>query len=394
MATEHATISTSPTAPAPSLRGGPFARAIPMGSALLAIVLFFALQHPAFLSPRNLSLLTIELSVTAILALGMLIVLLPGQIDLSAGSGVGLFGGLAAVLVFFRGMSAPLALLVALVLAIVVWAAMGALIVRQKIPAFIITLGGLLVFKGLHWLVIENRTVPVVEGGKTNLYAQLTTFYLGKELGLLLASVVVLLFAVSRWAARRRRARFGFPPRDLELEIYEVLLVGQVVFLVTLVANQYRGLPLPALILFAVALLVSLLTRHTPFGRYLYAVGGNEEAAHLSGVSVPRVVIGAFALMGAIVALTGFMQTAYSGASTTTVGSLMELDAIAACVIGGTSLRGGRGTVGGVLFGALIMATLLNGMTLMAVSPEIKLIARGLVLALAVWLDVRLAGGR
>ena len=136
-----------------------------------------------------------------------------------------------------------------------------------------------------------------------------------------------------------------------------------------------------------------LLTRHTPFGRYLYAIGGNAEAAHLAGIPVQRVVVGAFSVMGLIVGLTGLLQTAYAGASTTTVGNLMELDAIAACVMGGTSLRGGRGTVGGVLFGALIMSTLLNGMTLMAVSPEAKLIARGIVLALAVWLDVRFARG-
>jgi D-xylose transport system permease protein len=135
-----------------------------------------------------------------------------------------------------------------------------------------------------------------------------------------------------------------------------------------------------------------VLTQHTPFGRYLYAVGGNEEAALISGVPIQRTVIGAFALMGLIVALGGFMQTAYSGASTSTVGSLMELDAVAACVIGGASLRGGRGTVPGVIFGALIMATLLNGLTLMAVSPEVKYIARGVVLALAVWVDVKLAG--
>ena len=118
---------------------------------------------------------------------------------------------------------------------------------------------------------------------------------------------------------------------------------------------------------------------------------GNEEAAIVSGVPVEKVVIGAFSLMGAIVAITGFMQTSYSGASTTTIGDLMELDAIAACVIGGVSLRGGRGTVLGVLFGALIMACLLNGMTLLAVAPEFKFIARGVVLSLAVWMDVRLS---
>ncbi|MDD5656421.1 MAG: ABC transporter permease, partial [Elusimicrobia bacterium] len=147
--------------------------------------------------------------------------------------------------------------------------------------------------------------------------------------------------------------------------------------------------PLTVVVLGLAALGVTVLTEHTPFGRYLYAIGGNEEAAVISGVPVSRVIIGAFGLLGAIVAVTGFMQTAYSGASTTTVGELMELDAIAACVIGGASLKGGRGSTLGVLFGSLIMAVLLNGMTLLAVSPEYKFIARGVVLALAVWMDVR-----
>lgn len=134
-----------------------------------------------------------------------------------------------------------------------------------------------------------------------------------------------------------------------------------------------------------------MVTQHTPFGRYLYAIGDNEEAAALSGIPIQKVVIGAYALLGGVVALTGFMQTAYAGASTTTVGDLMELDAIAACVIGGTSLKGGRGTVMGVLFGALIMTSLLNGMTLLAVAPEMKYMARGVVLILAVWMDVAVA---
>jgi len=172
-----------------------------------------------------------------------------------------------------------------------------------------------------------------------------------------------------------------------------LVIAIQAILVVVIVANGYRGLPLALLILAVVALLVHGITVHTPFGRYLYAIGGNEEAAVVSGVPVRRTIIGAFALMGLVVALTGFMQTAYAGATTTTIGSLMELDAVAACVIGGTSLRGGRGSVAGVLFGALIMASLLNGMTLMAVSPEAKYIARGMVLVIAVWLDLRVARG-
>jgi len=301
-----------------------------------------------------------------------------------------LSGALAAVLVFSHGAPAPLALLAGMAVCVVVWSAMGALIVRQRIPAFIITLGGLLVFKGLHWLTIKGQTVPVSEGGKTNLYSLLTTYYLPAFAGYGLALLVIAALTLSLLRARSRRASYGFSVPDNERTFLTLFLTAQLVFLLVIVTNQYRGLPLPALILGTLALSVYVLTAHTPFGRYLYAIGSNEEAALISGVPIQRTVITAFALMGGVVALTGFMQTAYSGASTSTVGSLMELDAVAACVIGGTSLRGGRGSVTGVLFGALIMASLLNGMTLMAVSPEIKFIARGVVLALAVWVDVKL----
>ena len=362
--------------------------------ALLAIWAFFAWQEPVFLSQRNLSLLSVELAVTAILALGMLLVLLPGQIDLSAGSGVGLTGAIAAVLIFWHGLPAPLALAIALAVGVLVWAGMGALIVIERVPAFIITLGGLLVFRGLHWLTIRNQTVPIVEGGGSNFYSILTTYYLPPLAGYLLAAVVIATLVALTLAGRARRRAHGFEPPDGELSFLKLFVLAQGIVLVVVIANGYRGVPLALLILAIVAVLVHLLTMHTPFGRYLYAIGGNEEAAAVSGVPIRATVIGAYALMGTIVALTGFMQTAYSGASTSTVGSLMELDAVAACVIGGTSLRGGRGTVMGVLFGALIMASLLNGMTLMAVSPEAKYIARGAVLMLAVWLDMRLARAR
>lgn len=393
---DHVPLDTAAASPAP--RRGSNIRELSMLATLAIIWIFFAFREPLFLSSRNLSLLMIELSVTAILALGMLLVILPGHIDLSAGSGVGLFGGLAAVLVSRPHMwlpgpmgnpwPAPIALALVMVLGVAIWAGMGTLIIRQRIPAFIITLGGLLVFKGLHWLVIQNQTIPV---GHENLYAALTTYYLEPGFGLFLAAMIVAGLVWARLSARARRARYGFAIDDGETTFLKLFVAAQVIFLLVLITNQYRGVPLPAIILAAAALVVYVLTQHTPFGRYLYAIGGNEEAAVISGVPVERVVIGAFALMGLIVAITGFMQTAYAGSSTSTVGELMELDAIAACVIGGTSLRGGRGSVLGVLFGALIMASLLNGMTLMAVAPEIKLIARGVVLALAVWMDVRLS---
>jgi D-xylose transport system permease protein len=292
---------------------------------------------------------------------------------------------------------------------------MGRLIVRHRIPAFIITLGGLLIFKGLFWKVIESHTVaigaaadsgvnqlavslakiggpasmPVFEHSG-NAYATLTTGYFVPASAWIIAGLVSLFLIIFHLRARAKREEYGFAADDGELTFLKLFVAVQLIVLFVLVTNEYRGLPLSVVILGAVAFVVWLLTQHTPWGRYLYAIGGNEEAAVISGIPVERVVIGAFTLMGGIVAVTGLMQTAYGGASTTTVGELMELDAVAACVIGGTSLKGGRGNVLGVLFGALIMAGLINGLTLMSANPEDKLIARGAVLIAAVWMDVRL----
>ena len=336
-------------------------------------------------------MLSIELAVTATLALGMLLVLLPGMIDLSVGSGVGLVGGIGSILVFEHHMPAPLALGIGFVFAVLLWSLMGKLIVGQRIPAFIITLGGLLVFKGAFWLVIHNSTIPVSEGNATNMYALLTTYYLPAWSGYLLFVGIGVLFVLAQVRVRAQRRAHGFAVEDFEVGFLKIFVGLQGLLLFTIVMNSFRGIPLSVVILGVVAFLVYAVTQHTPFGRYLYAIGDNEEAAALSGIPIQKVVIGAYALLGAIVALTGFMQTAYAGASTTTVGDLMELDAIAACVIGGTSLKGGRGTVMGVLFGALIMTSLLNGMTLLAVAPEMKYMARGVVLILAVWMDVVVA---
>lgn len=358
--------------------------------ALLGICGFFAVAEPKFLGSRNLSLLMTELSITATLAMGMLLVILPGHIDLSVGSGLALLSGIATVLTTKAGVPAPISLSIGLIVGLVIWWGKGVLIVKERIPAFIVTLAGLLVFRGLFWLVIQNQTVPVVAGGKSNLYSLISTYYLSPLAGYILGGAIILVLIVAVMQGRKQRRANGFEVEDGESVFLRVFIAAQAVMLFVIITNQFRGIPLPAIIFGMVALSVYLITQHTAFGRYLYAIGGSPEAALVSGVPVGRVVIGAFALMGAIVAITGFMLTSYTGNSTTDLGEWMELDAVAACVIGGVSLRGGRGTVLGVLVGALIMATLLNGMTLMSVSPEYKLVVRGSVLLAAVWMDVRL----
>jgi D-xylose transport system permease protein len=358
--------------------------------AIVAIWTFFSVLEPSYIGSRNLSLLAIEMSTTAVAALGVLLIILCGHIDLAIGSGVGLFGGLAAVLVTVFGWPAPLALSVSLIAAVLLWTAMGQFIVSQKIPSFIITLGGLLIFKGIFWLVINVSTIPVKSGSTPNLYSLLTDFYLSPAMGYVLAALVSAALAIATLKGRAARRRHHFEVEDTEVAFYKFMIKGIGLFIIVTVLNQFRGVPLSGIILCGIAFAIYVLTQHTAFGRHLYAIGGNEEAAYVSGVPVNRTIVGAFAIAGALVAITGFLQTAKTGYSTTAVGQLMELDAIAACVIGGVSLKGGRGTVMGVMAGALIMSSLINGLTLLAADPAIKFIARGSVLVLAVWMDVRL----
>src|SRR5215207_3969831 len=180
-------------------------RNLAMPLALVVIAVFFAAKEPAFLGSRNLTQLLIEFSIVATLALGMFMIILTGNIDLSVGSGVGLVGGISAVLVFQHNWAAPLAMLAGLGAALLLWTLMGALIVKQRIPSFIITLGGLLIFKGLFWLVIQNSTVPVSRGDQDNVYSLLTTYYLPPTYGLLLACAIMGLLGVLAWQSRVAR---------------------------------------------------------------------------------------------------------------------------------------------------------------------------------------------
>jgi len=371
----------------------PFAaRDFSMVIALVAIWGFFAWStRLTFVSPFNVSNLAVELSIMAVVALGQLLIIVAGEIDLSLGSGVGLMGGIAAVLISLYGWAAGSAMAATIGISIIVWLLMGALIVTQRIPSFIITLAGMLVFRGLQWKVINSSTIPVAIGGQDNALSALTTWFVPPLATSIAVGVVIALLGFSTWRSRRRRAEFGFPLEPGPIAFAKWFILAQLLALFTLVCNQYRGMPLSVVLLAVTAVAIGVLAGHTRFGRYIYAIGGNKEAAVVSGVPVTKVLIGVFGIMGLLVALGGFLQSAYAGANTTNIGMQLELDAVAACVIGGTSLKGGKGTVMGVIFGALIMTSLLNGMNLMGLTPEAKYIARGTVLALAVWLDVKLA---
>ena len=355
---------------------------------LIGVWLIFFFLDSSFIGADNLTNLAIEFSIIATLSLGVLLIILPGEIDLSVGSGVGMTGGLACVLVISFKFPAVAAMAITVLCSVLLWYGMGKLITSHKLPSFITTLGGLLIFKGIFLRITESKTVPVSKGGEENLLSILTTYKFSTLSSFLIFGVVALLLYMAMLKRRKTEKENGFEPEDFERSFLKVFVVIQALLLLTVTLTRSKGVPLSLLILGTVAMIIFIITKHTAFGRYLYAIGGNKEAAEISGINVNKVVCKAFVILGGIVALTGFMQVSYGGYSTATAGELMELDAIAACVIGGVSLSGGKGSVGGVLIGALLMTSLINGMNLLTVEAPDKFIVRGAVLVAAVWLDV------
>lgn len=363
-------------------------RAYTMLFALIAIWIFFQVKtvseiypYGLFLHPLNFANLLKQMSVTGVLAVGMLLVIVARQIDLSVGSLVGLAGGIAAMT---QGYGLIPSLASAILLGVVTSAVQGSLVAWMNIPAFIVTLGGLLTWRGVILYLSKGETIPI----RLPLFRGLGVALVQPAAGLLLAAIAV---AAVIWLTLRRNAtrkRHGLPPSSPLMTVLRIVVPAALIVLFVFHMNRQGGVPVPVLVLVVVALIGAFVTRSTTFGRYLYAIGSNPEAARLSGINIGRHVVGAFCFLGALVGIAAILHTGRVGSSSPDAGSLMELDAIAACVIGGTSLMGGRGTVPGAMLGALIMASLDNGMSLLSVENATQYIIKGMVLVAAVGFDM------
>ncbi|MDQ0338596.1 D-xylose transport system permease protein [Caldalkalibacillus uzonensis] len=360
-------------------------RAYAMIFALVAIWLFFAiLTDGAFLSERNLSNLFRQMSVTAILAIGVVLVIVSGQIDLSVGSVAGLTGGVAAVLNVWVGLDPFLSIAVAIGLGILIGIWQGFWVAYMSVPSFIVTLGGMLIFRGILLGITKGNTIaPLSEGFRT-----IGQSYLSVSLGWILAAmaiVAVILFTLNK---RRSRIKYGFEVAPYSIELLKVAGISMLIILFVGTMNAYAGIPMPIMLVLVLGLIFTFIAKNTSFGRQIYAIGGNPEAARLSGINIRRRVMAVFILSGFMASVAGVVLTARLNAATSSAGQMLELDAIAAAVIGGTSLMGGTGTIIGAVIGALIMASLDNGMSMMNVEAFWQYIVKGLILILAVWVDV------
>jgi D-xylose transport system permease protein len=378
-----------------------------MVGALIAVALLLNyLTDGLFLTPENLYNLSIQTCVIAVMACGMVYVIVARQIDLSVGSLLA-FSGMAAawvqVRVFPPGSTAGwlATIVVALAVGAAVGAVQGGLVAKLRIPAFVVTLAGYLMYRGAAFLVSDGQTLSPLHptyqmlGGGVNGSIGVTPSIV---LGLLAGAWVVW----QTWQARRVQRRYGIEPAELWVDAAKVaamlVAIGGFVLAMCLAPDfasrdaagepMGRGIGIPVLILLSVVVALTFLAKRTRYGRYVFAYGGNPEAALLSGLSTTWIVWSLFILMGLLAGVAAIITTARLGSGANSMGTLAELYVIAAAVIGGTSLAGGIGQVPGAVLGALLIQSLDNGMVLLDVSSPMRQIFIGLVLIAAVWFDV------
>lgn len=359
-------------------------RAYTMIAALLSIWVLFSLLHERFLSATNLSNLFLQMSATAILAIGMVLVIVAGHIDLSVGSLVGLTGGIAAMLNVWYDWSTIPVIIVTVAIGAAIGFIQGWIIAYRAVPAFIVTLGGMLMFRGILFGTTGSVTIAPLSPSLKSVGQA----YIADMIGWIIGIVALLIAAYLVLRKRNSRTRYGFDVEPLAVSILRMVVTGTFILGFAYLMNSYKGIPVPFIMVVVLALVFTFITKNTTFGRQVYAIGGNPEAARLSGINIKRRVLTVFILCNTLAAIAALVLTARLNAATMSSGQNAELDAIAACVIGGTSLMGGAGTIVGAVIGALVMASLDNGMSLMNMESFWQYIVKGGILVLAVYVDI------
>ncbi|HUG23030.1 multiple monosaccharide ABC transporter permease [Piscinibacter sp.] len=360
---------------------------------LVAIMaLFQVLTDGTLLRPLNLTNLVLQNSYIVIMALGMLLVIVAGHIDLSVGSVCGFVGALAAVLMVSYGWHFVPATAVCLVAGGIVGAAQGWFVAYGKIPSFIVTLAGMLVFKGLTLALLQGQSIgpfPVE-------FQRLSSGFIpdvfdGADLrttSLLIGLAAAVALGVFSLRGRARQAKYGMENEPYAFFIAKTLLFVAAIVFLTYLLSTYKGLPNVLIVMALLILAYDFVTRRTTVGRRIYALGGNEKAARLSGIKTERLAFLTFVNMGVLAALAGLVFAARLNTATPKAGLGFELDVIAACFIGGASASGGVGKVMGAVIGAFVMGVMNNGMSILGIGIDYQQVIKGLVLLAAVFIDV------
>jgi D-xylose transport system permease protein len=379
--------------------------------ALVVIWLSFGIAAPSYWSADHIQNIFTQMAIIAIMACGMLFVIVIGGIDLSVGYGAGFVSVVAAALLYFQTIEKPLAamgmsghglevvtalivVILCLILSILIGMFQGAIIAYLAVPAFITTLGGMFIWKSGILIVTGGKSLFI---SKNDTYKYIAQGYLPPIIGYILAVIVVAFLFFSVFTSRARKQKYGIKQQRLAWElartgIFAFLLLGYVI----IVNRSFDpsadpsvcGVPFLVVLLGAIALLMHYVSTNTRFGRYAYAIGGNREAARLSGINIKKNVFSIHVVMGVLMGVSGIALAAYVGSGTTGAGGGYELDVIASCILGGTSPLGGEGTIFGALIGALIMQSLSNGLQMLNVNSNLQYMIKGFILILAVWADI------
>lgn len=363
--------------------------------ALIVIWALFALLTPdfAYLQPQNFSNLFRQMTVTSFLAAGMVLVIVTGNIDLSVGK---LAGFVSVIVAFFQAkvwntilpdqpvIAAALSVAVGLITGMLFGVLQGYIISYLSVPAFIVTLGGMFILRGGILIITQGKTIPANQPA----FSEIAQGYLPPWAGWVVAGIVVALLFFNMIYSRQRKQKYGFELASFNIDFLSTLFFSALVVVYIYIVNLYNGIQVPVLLLAITALIMAYVSNNTRFGRYAYAIGGNREAARLSGINIKRNIFMVFVLMGFLCGVAGIALASYVGYGTTAAGEGYELDAIAACILGGTSTLGGIGTIFGAMIGGLIMASLTNGLQMLNVPAAYQYVVKGAVLIIAVYADV------
>ena len=373
--------------------GSSLIRKYSMYFALLVIMIVFSITTGGtFLTPRNLTNLMFQTSYIAVLAIGVVLLIIAGHTDLSLGSLTGLLGGIMAILHVKLGLNTPLTLLAGICAGMLVGLWHGHWIALQGIPAFIVTLAGMLSYRGVLIMLTGGETIgplrdsfKIIGQGYLPRFNENLPFH---DSTLLLGIAAVVIFIIARINNRRVRRKHGFHVTSVPFFAAGTAAASLGILGAFFVIALYRGIPYSALLLIFLTLLLHYLSTRTPFGRYVYAIGGNAEAAKLSGINIRKVNFSLYILMGSLTAVSAILFTARLNSATASAGTMFEFDAITAAIIGGASVMGGEGSVIGAVVGALVTGSLNNGMGLMNIPTDRQQIIKGLILLLVVWFDI------
>ena len=361
---------------------------------VIVFFLFVFLTKGVMLSPQNMTNLLLQNGYVLVMACGMLLCILTGgNIDLSVGSVVCLVGGLAAVMITNMGVNPLLTILVGLAVGLLVGVWQGYWIGYVRIPPFITTLGGMFIFRGLGRFILDSKTVAVQDPTFLNIFTayihvpglddgdmKLSPIIVG-----VIAAVAIILNTVRN---RKERAKKGYRQNSAASDFIKSGLIAALILWYCVMLSQYRGISVMLIWVVVICLIYNFITSKTAFGRYFYAVGGNEKATKLSGINTNKIYFIAYANMGLLAGLCGLLCTARVGSVNGSTGTSFEMDAIGSCFIGGASAYGGSGTVGGVVIGALLLGVINMGMSIMGLGDSWQYVIKGGVLLIAVIFDV------